>query len=61
MWKNGDLVQLKSGGPTMTVKKTMGSSIYCIWFSTEGVLQEAVFPPDLLVSALPPPPSWRKD
>lgn len=29
----GDVVQLKSGGPLMTVEEIEGSaSLYCIWF-----------------------------
>jgi uncharacterized protein YodC (DUF2158 family) len=28
----GDLVQLKSGGPKMTVEKLEGSEVSCVWF-----------------------------
>jgi uncharacterized protein YodC (DUF2158 family) len=29
----GDVVQLKSGGPAMTVELIDGKRAYCIWFS----------------------------
>ena len=37
-FKTGDLVQLKSGGPTMTVKSAPDDSTYsdeyhCVWFA----------------------------
>jgi len=32
-FKVGDIVQLKSGGPKMTVDKIFGDSYRCIWFS----------------------------
>lgn len=28
----GDVVQLKSGGPVMTVSEVDGTNIWCIWF-----------------------------
>jgi uncharacterized protein YodC (DUF2158 family) len=52
----GDVVQLKSGGPKMTVIEvgrspiTSEATIHCTWFA--GARSErAVFPPDALVSA----------
>jgi uncharacterized protein YodC (DUF2158 family) len=30
--KKGDVVQLKSGGPPMTVESTGGDSVWCVWF-----------------------------
>jgi len=44
----GDVVQLKSGGPKMTVTHIRGAnSLDCTWF--EGVkLHEGTFPPDAL-------------
>jgi uncharacterized protein YodC (DUF2158 family) len=29
----GEIVQLKSGGPRMTIKSIDGSDVACIWFS----------------------------
>ena len=30
--KAGDIVELKSGGPVMTVSSVSGNSVNCIWF-----------------------------
>ena len=32
-FKTGDQVQLKSGGPTMTVDDVIGGTVNCQWFS----------------------------
>lgn len=32
-WKIGDLAQLKSGGPVMTVDALLGDGISCRWFA----------------------------
>jgi uncharacterized protein YodC (DUF2158 family) len=46
-FKVGDVVQLKSGGPKMTVTTIRTDSLDCSWF--EGVKQhEGNFPPDAL-------------
>ena len=29
----GDIVQLKSGGPKMTVNNVIGDTVFCAWFS----------------------------
>lgn len=43
----GDVVQLKSGGPLMTVQRVAPtgteSSATCLWFSDAGKLENAVF------------------
>lgn len=46
----GQIVQLKSGGPEMTVKRVPGTgSVYtCQWFAGKK-LEEGVFPPDSLL------------
>jgi uncharacterized protein YodC (DUF2158 family) len=53
----GDVVQLKSGGPSMTVErfgkdpKTQEDVVFCTWFETVGKRQELnreSFPPIVL-------------
>lgn len=49
-FEKGDLVRLKSGGPTMTVSKVGGPvnpPIHCKWFS-DGKVQSASFGPESL-------------
>jgi len=63
-FKEGDLVQLKSGGPAMTVQKVNEFSegriiIDCQWFVDEK-LQTARFDPTLLVKA-GKEPNWVAD
>jgi uncharacterized protein YodC (DUF2158 family) len=52
-FKVGDIVQLKSGGPKMTVESTESygdKSIECAWFA--GAKREhSVFHPDILIMA----------
>ena len=59
----GDLVRLKSGGPTMTVEqvgKTMTSvddEVFVVWFERVGakqVVQRETFAPALLEKVTPP-------
>ena len=53
-WKIGDLVQLKSGGPVMTVSATEQSGfVACMWFPTvESELPSAKgFPPGALMAS----------
>lgn len=58
----GDVVQLKSGGPLMTVEQTGKDmvdrdTIWCTWFERVGnrqVRQEATFRPTSLEKASPP-------
>jgi uncharacterized protein YodC (DUF2158 family) len=50
-FKIGDLVQLKSGGPTMIVKEEVyGGDLKCQWFSGKK-LEEGDFHPDTLEHA----------
>jgi uncharacterized protein YodC (DUF2158 family) len=49
----GDLVQLKSGGPSMTVIKLVEKEIKCMWFESGVVLRSESFPEAALVSAEP--------
>ena len=54
-FKSGDVVQLKSGGPKMTVdwvgEGTMGSGYvaYCEWFDEKNKVCGKAFPPASLV------------
>jgi uncharacterized protein YodC (DUF2158 family) len=42
--KKGDLVKLKSDGPTMTVKYKMGDGTWeCSWFNTDYELKSGYF------------------
>ena len=51
-FKEGDLVRLKSGGPTMTVKTKGGfeDDLICQWFSGSK-LQNGYFIPSSLIKA----------
>lgn len=48
--KIGDVVKLKSGGPTMTVTKIEDEYVYCKWFQGEyhDKVDSGNFPPDSL-------------
>jgi len=46
----GDLVQLKSGGPVMTIKRVDGTMVACQWFAGKN-LEEGRFYPSTLVRA----------
>jgi uncharacterized protein YodC (DUF2158 family) len=51
-FKAGDVVQLASGGPKMTVvgDGTMTGHIYCRWFDDSNALTGEQFHPDTLVT-----------
>ena len=50
-FKSGDLVKLKSGGPTMTVLEKLDNDLYrCMWF-VAGDCRKENFPPEALVKA----------
>ena len=40
---SGDLVQLKSGGPVMTVAWTNNKDVGCTWFDEKNELQNSNF------------------
>lgn len=44
MLMEGDLVQLKSGGPAMSNQAAEGARVTCMWFDRGGTLQERIFP-----------------
>ncbi len=47
--KIGDVVELKSGGPEMTVGKVAGETCVAIWFDENNELCEVGFPTAALV------------
>jgi uncharacterized protein YodC (DUF2158 family) len=47
--KPGDVVQLKSGGPLMTVEKIVGDSAKCDWFDEKHKQCGGIFPLHSLV------------
>jgi uncharacterized protein YodC (DUF2158 family) len=40
----GDVVRLRSGGPTMTVQENDGSEVLCQWFTKDNVVMQGRFP-----------------
>jgi uncharacterized protein YodC (DUF2158 family) len=51
-FKNGDVVQLKSGGPKMTVNGSMANgSLHCVWFDKDLNVSNANFFSAALVKA----------
>ena len=58
VFKPGDVVRLKCGGPTMVIAPPAGvvgsqDSVYCLWHSSEGVLQGQAFSPVVLRRSTP--------
>ncbi len=51
----GDVVQLKSGGPKMTVDRILDSGIHCVWFSEDNLpyVQQYTSQEALVVSVEP--------
>ena len=58
-FKIGDVVQLKSGGPTMTVANVSGDSgtVVCHWFDDHGQLKKATLVSESVKAYIPPKPS----
>ena len=50
----GDIVQLKAGGPYMTVSTNKGNLFWCKWFDGQNKLQTAEFAPAELKKPAPP-------
>ena len=46
--EEGDLVQLKSGGPVMSLQMLTPERAMCMWFDEEGKLHERSFPLNVL-------------
>ena len=55
-FKAGDVVQLKSGGPAMTVENYEPPQAHCVWF-VDREFRRAVFKLDALVGAAPEEPA----
>lgn len=48
-FKIGDVVQLKSGGPAMTVSETNDAGmVLCTWFNSQNELQKQAFTQEIL-------------
>ena len=47
-FKVGDVVMLKSGGPSMTVSGRDINGVECMWFCNDGLIQNDLFPPKVL-------------
>lgn len=54
--KEGDVVQLISGGPLMTVELPGNepNSVRCYWFTSNGELQKSTFRGSMIVKKEPP-------
>ncbi len=44
----GDVVQLKSGGPVMTVEEVSGEGVFCTWFDKNKKRCSDTFAPEVL-------------
>jgi len=44
----GEVVELKSGGPKMTVNWEEGGEVYCTWFDAKNTVQQKAFTADAL-------------
>ena len=51
MFSVGSVVQLKSGGVTMTVSNSIDAIVECTWFTPKGDLKSASFAPTMLKQA----------
>ena len=52
---SGDVVQLKSGGPKMTVVKSQVGDVTAVWFVPPGQPMTGKFPADVLTKVPPEP------
>ncbi|WP_199728308.1 YodC family protein [Achromobacter sp. K91] len=48
MFQQGDVVQLKSGGPLMTVTSISGNDVSCTWFDEKNKVNTRSFPAAIL-------------
>jgi uncharacterized protein YodC (DUF2158 family) len=49
----GDVVNLLSGGPFMTISEVHGDFINCMWFNNNGDLQKGQFPVETVEFSVP--------
>jgi len=54
----GDLVQLKTGGPVMAVRFEVDQLLLCIWTDASGAVHRRTFSKDQLQVIYKPPPLW---
>ena len=54
MFNVGDVVQLKSGGMSMTVSDSSSAGVQCTWFTAKGDLKSVRFDPAMLKEAETP-------
>jgi len=59
--EKGDTVQLKSGGPVMTVQVCSQNLAYCVWFDEEANRKEGSFELGTLDKVEPPAPAADPD
>ena len=51
MFSVGDVVQLKSGGVSMTISDSSDTGVQCNWFTAKGDLKSVGFDPAMLKAA----------
>lgn len=56
----GDLVQLKRGGPVMSVHLPVGPLLLCTWFEGDGRMKRGTFSPSELEAPFSSAPIWVK-
>jgi uncharacterized protein YodC (DUF2158 family) len=61
-WKVGDVVQLKSEGPLMTVESISDKGLMCVWFPHhEQDAKRGVFGPDTVKAYVEPRGAFSND
>ncbi|HLO60933.1 MAG TPA: DUF2158 domain-containing protein [Bacteroidales bacterium] len=60
IFKSGDVVKLKSGGPDMTVENYVtDDKVTCVWFDSKNNYNDGDFQQDLLKKVVPKIPRMR--
>jgi uncharacterized protein YodC (DUF2158 family) len=52
-FNKGEIVQLKSGGPLMTVLRCSKEGVICCWFDNDGKGRQKMLPPEAIVEPSP--------